>query len=336
MREKIIIWGTGNGYLKRKSEINLLYDIIAFTDNKKGKASTYDNKPYIEPIDIKNMSYDKIIVCSIKYFETIKYQLITSLKINSAIIQGLQVAGGAAPSSIEETIFDTVAQYRKTNKDDKFPLIENDMWLICEDYGKEAGLPMEHYFAQDIWGAKKIYESMPDEHFDIGSRLDGFISHLLVFMNKVTYIDIRPLPMQISKLFFIQGNATNLCNINSDTLCSLSSFHALEHFGLGRYGDSIDPDAWKKALKEFERVLKKNGKLYLGVPIGSVNKLVFNAHRIFSPNTIIDSFSHMKLLEFSIIKNNEFIFENISLDLLPSICKTIPEYSCGLFEFIKV
>ena len=48
------------------------------------------------------------------------------------------------------------------------------------------------YFIQDIWAAQRIYKKKPNEHIDIGSRVDGFVSHLMVFM-KVKVIDIRPL-----------------------------------------------------------------------------------------------------------------------------------------------
>lgn len=335
MRERVIVWGTGAGYLKRKPQISVHYDIIAFTDNKKNKTDFFDGKPYIEPYNIKKLEYDKIIICSHVYFVTIKYQMITRLGIEASQIEGLGAMRDASIQDKEKVIFNTINEYKKKNTDKKFSLDEDNMWLICNDYGKEAGLPMEHYFVQDIWGAKKIYAAMPDNHYDIGSRLDGFISHLLIFMDKVTYIDIRPLPAQINNLTFMQGNVTNLCNIKSNTLCSLSSFHALEHFGLGRYGDPVEPDAWLKALKEFERVLKINGKLYLGVPIGPTDKLIFNAHRIFRPETIINSFSKLDLLDFSVIKKNEFLYTKIDLNLLSTISDSLPEYSCGLFEFIK-
>ncbi len=98
-------------------------------------------------------------------------------------------------------------------------------------------------------------------HLDVGSRLDGFIAHLLAFM-EVEVIDIRPLNINVPGLRFTLGDATVL-ERKSDSVESLSSLHAVEHFGLGRYGDSIDPEACFKAMRSFARVLKPGGVLYL-------------------------------------------------------------------------
>ncbi|WP_235852458.1 DUF268 domain-containing protein [Helicobacter vulpis] len=82
---------------------------------------------------------------------------------------------------------------------------------------------------------------------------------------------------------------------------SLSALCSVEHFGLGRYGDPIDPDGWRKALKSFQRVLKPGGKLYLSVPVGKENRVCFNAHRIFHPSTIIETLDQMQIKEMSYI-----------------------------------
>ena len=90
----------------------------------------------------------------------------------------------------------------------------------------------------------------------------------------------------------------------NNSLESLSSLHAVEHFGLGRYGDSIDPDACFKAMKAMQRVLKPEGILYFSVPIGKREKLCFNAHRIFDPFTITDTFNELSLINFYYIGND--------------------------------
>ncbi len=60
-----------------------------------------------------------------------------------------------------------------------------------------------------------------------------------------------------------------------DAAFSISTF---EHDGLGRYGDSIDPNGDLRAMKETKKILKKDGLLFLAVPTGK-DKLVWNAHR---------------------------------------------------------
>jgi len=57
----------------------------------------------------------------------------------------------------------------------------------------------------------------------------------------VEVVDIRPLNDIVDGLSFIRENATLLPRFENDSIESLSCLHAAEHFGLGRYGDSIDP-----------------------------------------------------------------------------------------------
>jgi hypothetical protein len=63
---------------------------------------------------------------------------------------------------------------------------------------------------------------------------------------------------------------------------SLSCLHALEHFGLGRYGDPVDYLGWQKGLSNMTAMLELGGILYLSVPTGSIQRVEFNAHRVFS------------------------------------------------------
>ena len=50
-----------------------------------------------------------------------------------------------------------------------------------------------------------------------------------------------------------------LDGIKNDSIDSLSCIYALEHYGLGRYGDPIDPDGWLKGLIEMQRILTRGG-----------------------------------------------------------------------------
>ena len=67
----------------------------------------------------------------------------------------------------------------------------------------------------------------------------------------------------------------------SDSCDSISSLHALEHFGLGRYGDKIDPYGYMKGITNITKVLKSKGIFYFSVPMGK-QRIEFNAHRIFN------------------------------------------------------
>ena len=63
------------------------------------------------------------------------------------------------------------------------------------------------------------------------------------------------------------------------------SFSSIEHDGLGRYCDPINPDGDKAAMKEFHQLLRPGGMLFLGVPVdGSLKKtrVENNRQRIYS------------------------------------------------------
>ena len=149
----------------------------------------------------------------------------------------------------------------------KFGLRWSGVQPILFDYADQAGTASGHYFHQDLWAARKVYERKPARHVDIGSRVDGFVAHVLSFM-PVEVIDIRPLTSGIPGLSFIQADATRLEQIGDNTIESLSSLHAVEHFGLGRYGDPIAPLSCFNAMAAFARVLGPGGRLYFSVPIG--------------------------------------------------------------------
>lgn len=222
-------------------------------------------------------------------------------------------------------------KYMDMNFSGKFPLRTNELWPIYEDDQNAGGLD-PHYFLQDIYMAKEVMKHRPGLHYDIGSSVGGFIAHLLAFGQKTVMIDIRPLPWEIENLTFVQSDATMLENIADESLESLSSLHAVEHFGLGRYGDPINPESWRYALQSMQRVLKKGGRLYFSVPVGGEEKVVFNAHRIFHPRTIIETMPELVLEKLAYI-SLPHIFEVQADDVFRV---DVPgDYLAGCFVFHK-
>lgn len=191
------------------------------------------------------------------------------------------------------------ALYCRLNQRDNFAFKEEYEYQVLGEWDMQAGYPSS-YFWQDLWGARKIAENKPESHFDIGSRIDGFISHLMLLKIPVTLIDIRPLDKKIPGVDFYQSDATELKGIQDNSIESLSALCSLEHFGLGRYGDSIDPEACFKAFKEIQRVVKPGGYIYLSLPVGK-ERVCFNAHRVFDPATIIREFDACELEEYSVV-----------------------------------
>jgi hypothetical protein len=185
-----------------------------------------------------------------------------------------------------------------------------------------------HYFLQDIWAAKKIYEAGINHHVDVGSRIDGFVAHILPFC-QVDYIDIREIDSPFSNLIFKKGSILAL-PYEKDSIASLSCLHVIEHIGLGRYGDPIDPHGHIKAAAELVRVLQPGGKLLIGTPVGK-ESLYFDAHRVFFVESVLQMFSALKLESFSFIDDEgKRIIDNPDTTYANN-CK----FGCGLFVFSK-
>lgn len=192
----------------------------------------------------------------------------------------------------------------------------------------EAGSLDRHYFLQDLWFARRIYQARPTIHYDVGSRIDGFVAHVLTFMS-VCLIDVRELTIKVEGLRFLRDNAVELKTIEDNSVDSLSSLHSLEHFGLGRYGDPIDAECWRKTLKTYYRKLAPGGRLYLSVPVGR-QRIEFNAHRVFNPTTIPAELNAMQLIAFAVINDQGTLEEDVEpADF--SAC----DYACGMYVFQK-
>ena len=222
----------------------------------------------------------------------------------------------------------TWKHYNQNNRRPAFRATWRDLYPILNERAQGAGTAGGHYFHQDLWAARKILARRPPRHLDIGSRIDGFVAHLLVFM-PVTVVDIRPIEGRVKGLTFIQDDATELSAFHDDSVESLSSLHAAEHFGLGRYSDAVDPEACFRFMQALGRVLSPNGRLYFSVPIGR-ERVEFNAHRVFAVRTILSSFARLQLVSFSFVGEDDRLYEDVDPSQVPA-----GGYACGLFEFTK-
>jgi len=114
-----------------------------------------------------------------------------------------------------------------------------------------------------------------------------------------------------------------------NSINSLSCMHTVEHIGLGRYGDPIDPNGDIKAGAELKRVLQEEGYLLFVTPVGQP-KIEFNAHRIYSYEMILDMFNELELKEFSLVTDSGDFIENANPDIVKE-----QKYGCGCFLFKK-
>lgn len=200
----------------------------------------------------------------------------------------------------------------------------------------DSGSASGHYFHQDLLVARRIFKSNPEKHVDIGSRIDGFVAHVASF-RELEVFDIRPLPNNIPNVRFVQADLMAPVGDNLTCYCdSLSCLHALEHFGLGRYGDPVNYDGYLIGLNNLSDILKKGGKLYISVPIGP-QRIEFNAHRVFSVAYLTECFSGRFTLDyFSYVDDKGDLHENVPVTEEAAKNSFGCHYGCGIFELTKL
>jgi len=202
-----------------------------------------------------------------------------------------------------------------------------------DDRGMPSGIISPHYFYQDLLVARKIFQRKPVKHVDVGSRLDGFVAHVASFM-PIEVLDIRPQNARIPEITFRKCDVMNPSIQFEDYCDSLSCLHALEHFGLGRYGDTIDIFGHMRGMENLHRILRAGGILYLSVPIGH-DAIEFNGDRVISIRTVLEMAHNFRLVGFSFVDDDNILHENIELDSDSIANNCGCEYGCGIFEFKK-
>lgn len=202
------------------------------------------------------------------------------------------------------------------------------------DRHEESGTALGHYFHQDLLIAQRIFQNNPVNHVDIGSRIDGFVSHIASF-RKIEVFDIRPMGTSVRNIDFKRVDFLKTPYHLENYCDSISCLHALEHFGLGRYGDAINFLGHLAGLDNIRHMLQAKGKCYISVPIGK-QRIEFNAHRVFSVSYLLDLFKDSFYIDrFSYVNDQGQLIENAELTEGSISTNFGCHYGCGIFELTK-
>lgn len=211
--------------------------------------------------------------------------------------------------------------------DARFPIRDEDLYPCLDDRTTSTQFD-RHYVYHTAWAARLLAKTKPVQHVDIGSYL--YFATLVSAFVPVRFYDYRPAQV------VLPGLETGFADLyalpfEDGSVASLSCMHVVEHVGLGRYGDPLDPDGDLKAIKELARVLAPGGDLLFVVPVGRP-RVMFNAHRIYGYEQIIEAFEGLYLAEFTLIQQN-----GVEPPILGAAAGQVAaeQYGCGCFWFRK-
>jgi len=230
--------------------------------------------------------------------------------------------------ALQKNFKKTLIQFNELEKKStkRFELSEEDLMPCYWDASVNTGFD-RHYVFHTAWAARVVKKIAPTFHIDISSSL--FFSTIVSAFVPIKFYDYRPANIQIPGFESLKGDLMKL-PFEDKSVNSISCLHTIEHIGLGRYGDPLDYDGDLKAIKELIRVVAENGNLLIVVPVGK-NKIQFNAHRIYSYSQIINYFKELKLVEFSLLTDDEN--ESSWINNAAEDIANKQNYGCGCFWF---
>ena len=117
---------------------------------------------------------------------------------------------------------------------------------------------------------------------DIGCATGCFPAMQLVTgIERCTVFEVRPVEANDDRIEIRVQDLTYAEDVEAefDLVTCLST---IEHVGLGRYGDQLDPWGDLKMAANLRRILRPGGVMLISFPIGA-GSVVYNAHRIYSP-----------------------------------------------------
>jgi ubiquinone/menaquinone biosynthesis C-methylase UbiE len=172
----------------------------------------------------------------------------------------------------------------------------------------------------------------PKRILDLGCCGSKLPIELAKLGHEVYGIDVGDYPDP--KLFtFIQGDIRQM-PFNAEFFDVVTAVSTIEHIGLGRYGDPIAPDGDKEAMGETRRVLKRGGQLLMTLPCGKDtichSKDGVPLHRAYSPTSLNNLLSRLKILEISYIVKKRGMWVPATVSEVENVSKNTKAENVGL------
>ena len=157
-------------------------------------------------------------------------------------------------------------------------------------YGKQMVLDIDKYLKDMKVEGKDVLV--------IGTQIPWI--ELIAVVNKaktVTTVEYQKIHCEHPKLITMTTHEFNEKFLKNelpkyDVVISQSS---IEHSGLGRYGDTLNPWGDIIAMAKAWCVTKPDAKALIGFPVGPKDKIVFNSHKVYGKIMLPHVFANWKL-----------------------------------------
>jgi len=170
-----------------------------------------------------------------------------------------------------------------------------------------------HYPETDLWlyeALEKYHESVENKKaLIIGSEEPCYEACVLHYgAREVMMVEYQKVSSTHPQITTVKAEEFSRMTEKYDIVISISS---VEHSGLGRYGDPINPDGDIEAMGDLYHNLKPGGLCFLAVPIGR-DQIIWNAHRVYGKNRLPKLIEKFELLEtFGLIESDYDVDEVI-------------------------
>lgn len=152
---------------------------------------------------------------------------------------------------------------------------------LITHYMKKVGSKKSGYYGETDQWLYQVLEKYPIKNKEvaiIGSRTPWYESIVLAYGGRPTTIEYSKIQTDDNRLSIMTVEEFKKKPKKFDLILSISS---IEHDGLGRYGDPVNPTADLTFMSfSSQNLLKRGGRMILAVPIGK-DCLFWNAHRIY-------------------------------------------------------
>jgi uncharacterized protein YsxB (DUF464 family)/tetrahydromethanopterin S-methyltransferase subunit F len=158
--------------------------------------------------------------------------------------------------------------------------------------GGTISCPAYPHSAEDVALAlNTINLDLPNLKVGVVSSISPWVEHILrsAGASHVVTIDYNE-PIVCSGVSWIESKSVSTFATEVGVYNLLVSFSGVQHFGLGRYGDPINPNGDIEAMDQMHMALAPGGHLLLAIPTTEQTFVKGKLHRVYGPDRLAQMF----------------------------------------------